>query len=408
MSTTQYAVQLVGKDQLQLNRAKPVPEPGACEILLKVEAVGLCFSDLKLLKQFDEHGRKSEVVKGLPADILRDVQSYVPGKNPTVPGHEVVARIVKVGEAVKHHRVGERCLVQTDYRDLKTAASNAAFGYNFEGALQEYVVVDERVVVDHAGERMLIEVDEASSRSAVALVEPWACVEDSYVNRERQGIKAGGKLAIVAATGVDISSVDALPAGEVVKLEPANVNELANESCDDIVYFGSDADVIETLNDKLAKGGTINIVLCGGKIGRKVTVGVGRVHYGLTRWVGTTGADASESYRHIPATDEIRENDRILVIGAGGPMGQMHVIRNVCSNVKGVSVTGTDFDDARLHAIEQKVAPLARANGVETRFINTQKSPLQGEAFSYFGIMAPVPVLIEQCIADAEPEIISH
>jgi hypothetical protein len=28
-------------------------------MLAKVEAVGLCFSDLKLLKQFSEHSRKS-------------------------------------------------------------------------------------------------------------------------------------------------------------------------------------------------------------------------------------------------------------------------------------------------------------------------------------------------------------
>ena len=39
-----------------------------------------------------------------------------------------VVRIVAVGNAVKQHQVGERCLVQTDYRDLRTPASNAAFG----------------------------------------------------------------------------------------------------------------------------------------------------------------------------------------------------------------------------------------------------------------------------------------
>ena len=43
---------------------------------------------------------------------------------------------------VRHHALGERVLVQTDYRHLPTASSNAAFGYNFEGALQEYVVLD--------------------------------------------------------------------------------------------------------------------------------------------------------------------------------------------------------------------------------------------------------------------------
>ena len=124
---TQVAVQLVGKDELRLNRAKAVDRPGPHQMLARVEAVGLCFSDLKLLKQFDEHVRKSEVVSGLSPEALAEIPSYVPGARPTVPGHEVVCEIVAVGPDVRHHRVGERCLVQADYRELKTAGANAAF-----------------------------------------------------------------------------------------------------------------------------------------------------------------------------------------------------------------------------------------------------------------------------------------
>jgi L-sorbose 1-phosphate reductase len=151
---TQYAVQLVGPDELQLNPEKPVPAVGPHQILARVECVGLCFSDLKLLKQFDAHARKSEIVRGLSPEVLREISSYVPGGKPTVPGHEVTCRIVAIGDQVEHHKVGERVLVQTDYRGLNTASSNAAFGYNFEGALQEYVLMDERVVIEQGtGER---------------------------------------------------------------------------------------------------------------------------------------------------------------------------------------------------------------------------------------------------------------
>jgi D-arabinose 1-dehydrogenase-like Zn-dependent alcohol dehydrogenase len=71
------------------------------------------------------------VVGGLAPEVLAGIQSYVPGPKPTVPGHEVSCRIVAVGSEVRHHRIGERCLVQTDYRGLPTAGSCAAFGYNF-------------------------------------------------------------------------------------------------------------------------------------------------------------------------------------------------------------------------------------------------------------------------------------
>ena len=56
---TQHAVQLVGPGELKLNTSKSVPTPRPHEILVKVEAVGLCFSDLKVLKQFDKHPRKT-------------------------------------------------------------------------------------------------------------------------------------------------------------------------------------------------------------------------------------------------------------------------------------------------------------------------------------------------------------
>jgi D-arabinose 1-dehydrogenase-like Zn-dependent alcohol dehydrogenase len=46
----QYAVQLIGPDQLILNAEKAVNPPGPNQVLARVEAVGLCFSDLKLLK----------------------------------------------------------------------------------------------------------------------------------------------------------------------------------------------------------------------------------------------------------------------------------------------------------------------------------------------------------------------
>jgi threonine dehydrogenase-like Zn-dependent dehydrogenase len=404
---TQHAVQLIGPGELILNRSKPVPTPGPHEILVKVEAVGLCFSDLKLLKQFHDHARKSEVIAGIEKTVLAGLQSYLPGRAPVVPGHEVVCRIVAIGDQVKKHKVGERCLVQTDYRQLPTAAgSNAAFGYNFDGGLQEYALLDERVIIAPDGDRFLIPVSEERSASAIALVEPWACVEDSYVTVERNRIKANGRLAVVVADGREPTGVTESfsPAGSPATIgtySPTEAPSLPNESFDDIVYFGSDRATIEILNDKLAPGGIINLVLGGQRIGQLASVGVGRVHYGGTRWIGTTGHDARESYSHIPANGEVRAHDRVLVVGAGGPMGQMHVLRDVCLNVPGVSVVGTDLDNARLETLRKKAEPLATANGATLRLVNPRETPL-ADAFTYFALMAPVGALVASAIQDAD------
>jgi threonine dehydrogenase-like Zn-dependent dehydrogenase len=419
---TQYAVKLVGPDELTLNTSKPVVHPGPHQILAKIECVGLCFSDLKLLSQFSGHARKSEIVDGLAKEILDEIPSYVPNDEPTVPGHEVVCRIIEIGDQVKHHEIGERCLVQADFRQLPTAGSNAAFGYNFEGALQEYVLLDERVVVDRDGERFLIPVAEHLGASQAALVEPWACVEDSYVVVERTTVLPGGRLLIVAAAGHEIQGVEAsygnAPPATITAVTAESqrdsvaalgnvtftddIADAADEGFDDVIYFGSSKADLDALNDKLAVRGIINIVLGGESIGEPVHVGVGRVHYGFTRWVGTTGSDASEGYGRVPQHPEVRDGDSVVVVGAGGPMGQMHVIRNICSGHSDLSVTATDLDEARLQALAHKCEAIAAANNVVLRMVNTKSEELD-DTFSYWALMAPVSVLVEQAIAGSKP-----
>ena len=273
---TQFAIQLVGPDKLELNTQKEVYAPGPHQMVGKIDAVGLCFSDLKLLKQFDGHVRKSEVVSGIDTSILEELPSYQPGSNPTVPGHEVFCTIVSSGDEVSRHKPGEKVLVQTDYRWLKTTDSNSAFGYNIEGGLQEYVLMDERVIVDpNLDESFLIPVEKDLSSSSIALVEPWACVECSYLTEERNTILMNSRLLVVVDSdrvieGLEESlSSEGGPAsitifsadqGQEKALENLGVTPeltdsvagLADEAFDDIVYFGSNKETIEVLNDKLA------------------------------------------------------------------------------------------------------------------------------------------------------------
>ena len=416
---TQYAVQLVGPDKLVLNKSKEVFTPGRHQILCRVEAVGLCFSDLKLLKQFSSHVRKSEVVSGIDLEILKEIPSYVPGEAPTVPGHETVVRIEAVGPGVEKFKPGERFLVQTDYRWVRTATSNGAFGYNFEGALAEYVLMDERVITSPQGDSMLLPVSEELSGSAIALVEPWACVEDAYVSAERTSLKIDGQMLIVADTEVTENTFQNLfssygkprqiswlsevpiPAGLELAAERAtSISALTDAGYDDIIYFGSDAKVVEALFAKVALNGILNIVLCGGRFGRDVVTMVGRVHYGGIRIVGTMGSDPAESMEIIPETDEIRPGDKINIVGAGGPMGMMHVIRNICQGVEGVSVFASDVDNKRLATLTRIAGPLAEKNAVMYKAYNPTEDMFV-EAFDYTALMAPIPALVAASVPNA-------
>ncbi len=429
LPVTQHAIQFTGPDELVHNRAKAVHIPGPTQLLLRVEAVGICFSDTKLLHAFTGHLRKAEVTAGLAPAELAGIPSYVPGDLPTVPGHEVAARIVAIGSAVTRHAVGERVLVQTDYRHLPTPGSNAAFGYNFEGGLQEYVLLDERMIIEPGtGERFLIPVDEAPGGSAVALLEPWACVEASYTCPERSMLAPGGRLlvvvdpghvvdglapllgasppAVVVAICPDVAQRAALetvvgPAGPTLELA-GGPDALAGMSFDDIVYFGADPDLIESLQDRLATRGVIDVVLGGAHVGRPVAVDVGRIHYDLLRWVGTPGTDASEGYRLAPANGELRAGDRVAVIGAAGPMGFMHVIRTATCGLPGVSLTAVDIDDARLAQLDAIAGPVAAARGIPAAFLNGRTTQIE-PGFDYVGVMVPAPPIVAQAVDLAGP-----
>jgi threonine dehydrogenase-like Zn-dependent dehydrogenase len=417
----QYAVQLVGPDKLVLNQSKEVFRPGRHQLLCRVEAVGLCFSDLKLLKQFSSHVRKSQIASGVDLEILEKIPSYVPDEAPTVPGHEAIVRIEAVGDSVDDFEPGRRYLVQTDYRWLPTvASSNAAFGYNFEGALQEYVLMDTRIITSPEGDSMLLPVGEEFSRSAIALVEPWACVEDAYASKERTGVKAGGRMLVIADNAVTEGVFEELfdqygGPGQItwvgqtsppdklsvqVKIA-ADISDLPDAGYDDVIYFGSNAEIIESLFAKIGSSGLLNIVLCGGSFGREIVTPIGRVHYGGIRIIGTRGSDPVESMEIIPDTDEIRPGDRINVIGAGGPMGLMHVVRNICQGVEEVSVFAGDVDDGRLATLTKIAEPLAEKNSVGYQTYNPTKEK-NTETFDYTALMAPIPALVSAAVKDAE------
>ena len=417
---TQHAVQLIGPDELVLNESKEVFCPAGHQVLCRIEAVGLCFSDLKLLKQFSKHARKSEIVSGIDVDILKQIPSYVPGEKPTVPGHEAVIRIEAVGPGVENFKPGQRYLVQTDYRWLTTANSNAAFGYNFEGALQQYVLMDERVITSPAGDSMLIPVSENLSACAIALVEPWACVEDAYACHERKTLKKDGRMLIVADTkqadGIfkDLFNQYGKPTditwisksqppseleGSVTKAD--GLTEIKDDAYDDVIYFGCDVEKTEKLFAKIAPHGLINIVLGGGSLEKEVNTPVGRVHYGSIRIIGTTGNNPADSMAYIPDTGEVRSGDKINVIGAAGPMGLMHVVRNICHDLEGLSVYAGDVDDGRLKTLTKIVQPLAEKNNVAYKPYNNLKEKIT-DTFDYIVLMAPIPALVVQATQDAE------
>ena len=155
---------------------------------------------------------------------------------------------------------------------------------------------------------------------------------------------------------------------------------------------------MEKLFAKLAAQGLLVICQCGLKFGRPVTTAVGRVHYGGIRIVGTPGSEPATRCAASRPTGEIRKGDKINVIGAGGPMGVMHVVRDLCQGVPGVSLYAGDLSDERLAALTAIAGPIAQKNYLGYHPYNAKTSAPAGIAFDYAAVMAPVPALVAAAV----------
>ena len=411
--STQYAVLMVGPDDFVVATAKPVDPVGPHQLLMEVEACGICFSDTKLLHSFDQHPRKAELAGGLSAAQLREIPSYHPGAEPTVPGHEPVGRIVAVGELVSHFAVGDRVLVQADWKHLPTKTSSGAFGYNFEGALQEYVVIDERCVVSPSGEEMLLHVSASASAASLGLIEPWATVEGAYSGAERVAPLPRGRMLVAIEEGAAVEGLAELVAAGspsvLVRLEaaaPANssldrqLDSLNGQLFDDIVYFGSRSAFLDRLGDLLDNHGLLNTVLGGRQLDGLVSIDIGRVHYHFIRYCGTPLSDPRAGYAWLPGTAALRPGDSISIIGAAGPMGLMHTVRAVSCGIPDLSIVATDLSDERLQHLESVVSPLAEDRGIPVRYLNTQRDQAPADT-SYLVCLVPIPDVVAKAVETA-------
>jgi L-iditol 2-dehydrogenase len=120
---------------------KPVPQPGAAEVLVRIDAVAICATDLEILR----HGVPAMVEGGLPFH-----------KNFTI-GHEYMGTVVKLGPAVDEYRIGDRVTVEVhagcgrcercrqgmytsclNYGDV--AKGHRANGFTTDGGFAEYAI----------------------------------------------------------------------------------------------------------------------------------------------------------------------------------------------------------------------------------------------------------------------------
>jgi threonine dehydrogenase-like Zn-dependent dehydrogenase len=404
-----------------------IPEPNDDQLLVRIDSIGVCFSDVKILKQGGAH----------PKLYNRDLS-----KEPTRLGHEVSLTIVKVGKNLQaNYKSGQRLAVQPD---IYQQGKSTAYGYTIPGGLIQYHLIGDEVLKTDAG-ACLLPVEEEMGYAESSLLEPWGCVMGAYTQRRRLTPKQDGIMWIIGQPGDSTSltfsaGLDApatiiltdVPASikqavsktqaKIVErngLTPADYESLSKEltngiGFDDIVVLNpTSATTVSEIARFIARRGTCNLV--GTKqLDGLPQVDLGRLHYDYTAYIGTNGADISASYGEARNRCELRAGGTTVFIGAGGPMGQMHVQRALELPDGPKLIIATEISDDRLQTLNDMFKPLADKNGRKLLFFNPNTSKqnfhdfvmdaTQNQGADDVVVSVPVAALMEEGSSVMKPD----
>jgi len=372
-----------------------LPTFGPDELLVRHDACGICFSDIKIINLGPQHPR----LQG------RDMAAH-----PVVMGHEVALTVAGVGDSLGgQFHVGQRFIVQAD---VYYKGTNPAYGYQLDGGMAQYGVVTKEVLQGDEG-CYLLPLEEGTGYVEAALVEPWACVVAAYEYPYRAGLRDGGRLLVVrvnpaldggsAALGVPSHQpASVVTVGDVARSDFARLRQEQTEGrgFDDIVVYGTpEPEDLARITACLGPRGILNLVRDRPLLGT-VPVDIGRVHYEQHLFVSTDGpANVGNAYARNTRRD-LLPGGKVWLAGAGGPMGQMHLQRAVMLDAPPALIVVSDRHDDRLHRIQERFGTLMQERAIELVLLNasTGGDPTAYGPFDDILSMVPSAELVAQSI----------
>ena len=395
----------------------PFPDHGEDDVVARVEAVGICYSDAKLVRAGAGHAR----LRG------RDL-----AEQPVTPGHEVTLTVVAVGDRRRGQvRLGGRYILQPD---VYYGGRTLAVGYQLAGALAEYVVLGKEVLDGDEGCYLVPLPDEVGAVEA-ALIEPWTCVVAAYQVTARTHLRSGGELRVIGfpdqppldLAGVRFGGVperlgvplppperDAPPPRQVTAAGLNRANRAAVEAwCarwdvplrwqdaplprggDDVVIAGTppEGEWMAHLFAGLPRHAVVSIhaAAVGGRL---LACDIGRIHYQGIRVVGRGDGGVAQAYAGA-TRESLAPGGSAWFVGGGGPMGQMHVLLALSRPDPPATVVVTDLSAQRLATLGERAAalglpaPVLRQVGGEGGSTDQELSRIAGDGFDDIVLLAP-------------------
>lgn len=234
-------------DDLQL-REVPMPEINDDEALLKVEAVAICGSDVRIL----HHGNPRVTP-------------------PTIIGHETAGQVVQVGKNVKRVKVGDRVSLGGDVPCGQchwcrnglgnNCTINYAMGYQFAGGFAQYMKLPQLLLSDGP----VASFNNSLSYSEAALAEPLACAINGL---EICNISLGKSIVIMGMGPIGCMMIDLariMGATKVICVQRSALRmEIAKSYGADAYIFSESEDVVARCRELTGgEGPDLVITTCG-------------------------------------------------------------------------------------------------------------------------------------------------
>lgn len=391
----------------------PFPNFGPNDLFIRHDACGLCYSDIKVIRQGQSHPR-----------IITNMR-----KKPVALGHEVCFTVVGVGDNLKgSYKIGDRLTLQPD---IFINDVGHAYGYVYQGGLSQYSIIPPEIRNTDRGD-MLIRLPDGMEYAEASLIEPWACVLAAYRWNYRDHLQPGGRLWIIGdknhASPDFHQAIRDFPPAEIwvsriskkltlellalkkqfgfkfIEVNP--INKASKFEVDDIILINPTAVLIETVSHKLADHGIM--ALCTDQpLERSPEIDVGRIHY--NRWLYIAGGsnDIAEIYTKTRVRSEIKANGNCWLAGSGGPIGRMHVQRAISAPHPPKQILCTDINSARLESLvktygreaEQFGINFTCLNPMDKDFYEQKMNQFKTHGFNDIIVLAPVPEMISECSA---------
>jgi threonine dehydrogenase-like Zn-dependent dehydrogenase len=299
---------------------KTVPKPGPTEVLIEVQACGICGSDVHM-RQSDDDG-----------------YIYYPGLTafPATLGHEFSGKVVEAGEKAMNKRTGKKfvsgepvCSEEMVWcgncRPCADGFPNHCeslqeIGFTIDGAYARYIKVDARYL--WSLESLREKYGDEKMWLLGSLVEPTSVAYNAVIERGG-GIRAGENVLILGGGPVGEAACAVLKragASTVILSEPsASRREMALAMGATHAIDPTSVDVAEAVLD-ITKGFGAKLILEATGLPSVVWADVERVIW-EGRGINTTVVVVARADDRIPLNGEVLQVRRANVVGAQGHSG---------------------------------------------------------------------------------------